>query len=199
MKTERIPAHCKHCGLLFPSAIALGPNATGVMKGNVQTCPNCGGFANILDGKWSVVEAGLKLLAGPEATVLVLQRLQLIFQQAQNSEDVNRDQLVEKINESVPHLGALTKLIPQTRSEIYAFLTLILMVISALLSQCSKPGSTEIHHHYHLQHPIEQPQKDNKPILISKGTTSEGVEYEFRSPQAPKGIRIHLIDDKGST
>jgi hypothetical protein len=141
----RIPAVCKTCGTIFPSAFSLEGRVH--LSGNLSgPCPRCGGVGAVLDGAYEIVGNAITLLSGPQWTVEHLRLLELRLRQAQAT---NADVEVVRgaLTESAPELRSLADVLPKTRSELYAFISMLLVVIGLMISCYEKEKDPQIEIH----------------------------------------------------
>ena len=126
------PAFCDNCGAIFPSEIG-GENSTNITYINCSSpCPYCGGKGSIPDGVYNFTGDVIRLLSGPQKTVEQLQRLAKIITAARESSE-EPSQTFEKIKREAPELRSIVDILPTTRIELYAFLTLIVIAISVII------------------------------------------------------------------
>ena len=98
----------------------------------------CGEMGHVPDGVFNFVGNTIEILSAPKRTVDELSRLANILRDAREQKR-NPEEVAEAIRKQVPELAGLADLLPKTRSELYAFLALIVAVI-ALLTQGSQSG-----------------------------------------------------------
>lgn len=143
----RVPAVCDNCGAIFASAIEA-TNSKNISFSNCTAgpCPACGGMGHIPDGVYNFIGNTIELLSGPGRTVSELERLANILKAARDN-GASLDQVKSEIQKNMPELSSLKDMLPKNRSELYAFLALILSVISILLSQIAsnKPIEVAVH------------------------------------------------------
>lgn len=131
-----MPAFCDSCGLIFKSPIALGNNVSNVsIQGAKVVCPNCRNIARIPDGIYNSIKNGIEFVSGPDISVKRLKDLSQVIQNIRDQNLTNNE--VEKIiKEDAPELQKLADVLPKTRNELYAFLAIILSILTLLISQC---------------------------------------------------------------
>ena len=128
-----MPAFCGSCGLVFPSGIVI-ENSTGIsLSGVGARCPRCGGIGSVPDGIYNVLGQTVQLLAGPGRTSEQLLRLKSTLEiardQQQETEEVRKAVLA-----AAPELTGLASAMPTTRTELYAFITVVLTLLALLVS-----------------------------------------------------------------
>jgi len=145
----RVPAFCDNCGCAFPSGFAVSGGGTLSMTGcKSGPCPACGEMGTVPDGVFSAAGEVIRLLAGLQKTVEQLQMLANVIVQARNTVD-QPNEAVEKIKREAPELNSIADALPKTRSELYGFLTVLLVAIGtviagAALYKDSSPSEAEI-------------------------------------------------------
>jgi len=136
-----IPALCNQCGSLFAfHGIQIGNGANVTMSGNlVGPCPNCGGFGSIPDGVYSSVGNILRIIAAATTnSALIGQKLNALrAAQLALVEDKADAKLVVQ---DTPELASFGDLVPKTRTELYAFLALLIAALVFLQSFSNKDG-----------------------------------------------------------
>jgi hypothetical protein len=131
--SQHIPAICDTCGTAFPSGIVMGPESSVTMVGNkAGPCPNCGGMGRIPDGFYKSVNNALHLITKVRETEQ-LRGLQVLLEKAQR-DNLSRNELSHAIETTAPAFGALRELLPNDRSELYNFVSMILAALALLVS-----------------------------------------------------------------
>jgi hypothetical protein len=131
----RVPAVCDSCGGFFPSPIeaSAATNITFSAVG-VGPCPHCGGSGHVPDGTYNFIGNSIQFLSGPARSVSDLERLAAILRNARQRqaslEDIRRE-----VADQVPELQRITDLLPRTRAELYAFIGILLAVLTLALGQ----------------------------------------------------------------
>lgn len=165
----RVPAVCDNCGAIFASSIEA-TNSRNISFSNCTAgpCPACGRMGHIPDGVYNFIGNTIELLSGPGRTVSELERLANILKAARDK-GASLDQIKSEIHKNVPELSSLKDILPKNRSELYAFLALILSVISILLSQMpsKQPSRVEVQsiiNNIYQQAPAPQKRKVQRPL-----------------------------------
>ena len=139
-----MPAFCDTCGTVFASGFWVencrNTSFSGCSSG---PCPNCGGTGHIPDGVYDVTANVIKLISGTAKSFHQLKQLADILRTAQK-ENLSKDEVVKRIDEEVPELTSLSSILPKTRNELYAFLTLILTAIGLLITAYSTATNTSL-------------------------------------------------------
>ena len=142
----RVPAVCDNCGMIFPSDFEV-KNSTNISFYGCGSgpCPGCGGNGHIPDGVYNFIGNSIELLSGPSRTVSELERLATILRQSRQ-EGSSLAQVGKRIQDEVPELSSLKDILPKSRSELYAFIAVILAIISLVLGQLKQkdPPKVEI-------------------------------------------------------
>lgn len=176
----RVPAVCDNCGAIFASGIEA-INSTNITFSNCGAgpCPACGGMGHIPDGVYNFVGNTIELLSGPARTASELQRLADILRKARKRK-ASLEEVAREIEGEVPELSTLIKdILPKNRSELYAFLALILSAISLILSQLAskEPGKVEINNvikNIYQQAPIQQKHQTPTQVLPERKKNKTG-------------------------
>jgi len=129
-----MPAFCDNCGTVFGSGFVFENCRNVTLSGNrVGPCPNCGGMGHVPDGVYDVTENAIKLIQGTIKTINQLQQLSALLVEAQK-QNLTKEQVQTNIKETVPELTNFASVLPQTRSELYGFIGIILTAIGLLIA-----------------------------------------------------------------
>lgn len=139
-----IPAFCDDCGTIFPSGFVADRAFTTTLVNNKSgPCPKCGGWGHLPDGTFNFIDNTIEILTGTERSVSELQRLQKILNDAQaKSIETNE---VKDILKRETAFKSIADLLPKNRTDLYAFITIILAIITIILSASrQKPSQQNI-------------------------------------------------------
>lgn len=100
------------------------------LKGNKETCPNCGEMASIVDGVFEVSGNILKLVSGPQFTRELLSQFARSLEQARRRE-IEPEELERKAAELNGELGQVVKQMPASGVRL---MPLLLIMLAALHS-----------------------------------------------------------------
>jgi preprotein translocase subunit SecA len=123
----------------------------------------------------------IELLSGPSRTVSELERLSKILSQA-HKDRISLEQVSKRITDEVPELSSIKDLLPKSRSELYAFIAIIITIIGIILGQLKKeqPPKVEVTQvlniicqQQKLQIP-ESPESKIQPKMILKAQNKVG-------------------------
>jgi uncharacterized protein YecA (UPF0149 family) len=130
-----VPAVCDNCGSFFPSGVEVKDSFHITFKGNVSgPCPKCGSLGHIPDGVYNIIGNTIKILSGPERTISELNQLAEILKQAKD-ENTSSNEVRDKIEEEAPEFISIKDFLPESKNELYVFITIILMIIQIIISQ----------------------------------------------------------------
>ena len=140
----KVPAVCDNCGTIFPSGFDLNNSINVTFIGcTAGPCPICGSTGHIPDGIYNFIENTIELLSGPSRTVAELQRLASILNIAKENQFSYQD-ISREIEKELPELSSLKDILPKTRTELYAFIAIIISIISLLVGQVSSSRQQKI-------------------------------------------------------
>ncbi len=138
-------AVCDNCKEIFPAGIGFDAGGTGITANleipdmAVGPCPKCGSTGRALAGVYRFVENTAELLQGPEHTTSELERLAEILRDARQR-GATAEELRQTIEQETPKLSELSSLLPRTRTELYAFLMVVLTAIQLILTTAHSRG-----------------------------------------------------------
>lgn len=139
-----MPAFCDTCATAFNSGIFVENSMNLSFTGNkAGPCPSCGGMGHIPDGVFNFINNTIEVLSAPERTILELTRFAQILREAKAKTET-REQVVSRIEQEVPALSSLGNLLPKNRSDLYAFITIVLAAISLFNQTLPTQNSTTI-------------------------------------------------------
>lgn len=187
----RVPAVCNNCGTMFPSDFEVS-DSTNISFSDCGAgpCPSCGGMGHIPDGIYNFIGNTIELLSGPSRTVKELHKLSEILEFSRNN-NYSHQEVTSAIDKQLPELASIKDILPKTRIELYAFVTLILSIILMIISQSSsgKPEKIEINNVinniYHNSQTLSEPTNTITPKYKKKKTgrndpcpCGSGIKYK---------------------
>lgn len=105
-----VPCYCPHCGTIFAATNIIGGGdgypATVHFVDSRTNCPNCGKWANIVDGEFILADDTLSLRSGPPLSRAIVDQLQRIAERVRDAE-ITPQQAVEEAAQIDPALGSL--------------------------------------------------------------------------------------------
>ena len=142
----RVPAVCDNCGAIFPSSFEVS-NSTNISFNVCSSgpCPVCGGMGHIPDGVYNFIGNTIEFLSGPKRSINELEQLATLLHRARTS-NVSTDALARELDESIPELASIKDWLPKTRTELYAFIALLLSTLTLIISQIQsgEPSKVEV-------------------------------------------------------
>lgn len=139
----KAPAVCNTCGTIFPSPFDILAENVGFFNIGVGPCPKCGGNGSIPDGIYSFINNTILLLSNRKRTKLELQNLVSILTEAKQKQATPQE-LSQIIQDELPELSSLKDIFPKTRTELYAFVAIILTIITILITSLGRNPATKI-------------------------------------------------------
>ena len=130
-----IPAFCDNCGAAFSSGFFLDNCTNITLSGNKSgPCPRCGGMGSVPDGVFNVIGGVIEQIGVIRSKTETLNKVVAILNSAAETK-VSSQQLAQSIRKETPELSSLADVLPKTRVELYAFITLLLAIIAFVISQ----------------------------------------------------------------
>jgi len=165
-----MPAFCDNCGAIFGSGFVFENGTNISLSGNkVGPCPNCGATGSVPDGVYDITGNAIKLISGTLKTVEQLKALSVILTNAQKNNQT-REEVDEQIQKETPELSSFASILPKTRVELYAFITIILMAIGLMITSSSNDSLSEDDVEQMIERAIQQsmqPQTNFKTLPYS--------------------------------
>lgn len=128
-----MPAFCGTCGLVFPSGFVVENSINVSFSGITAHCPRCGGVGRVPDGIYNVLGQAVQLLSGPNRSADQLRRLQTALEAAR-AEGQGPEKVREAILATAPELTGLASALPTTRTELYAFIGVVITLLTLLVT-----------------------------------------------------------------
>jgi hypothetical protein len=166
-----MPAFCDNCGAIFGSGFVF-ENCTNItLSGNkVGPCPNCGATGSVPNGVYDITGNAIKLISGTLKTVEQLKVLSTILTNAQKNNQT-REEVNEQIQKETPELSSFAAILPKTRIELYAFITIILMAIGLMITSSNNESLSDSDVEKMIEHAIQksiQPQTNFQKLPYSQ-------------------------------
>ena len=142
----RVPAVCDNCGTIFPSSFEVSNSTNISFSGcGAGPCPVCGGMGHIPDGVYNFLGNTIEFLSGPSRSIAELERLAALLERAKTS-NASSQAVAKEIDESIPELSSIKDWLPKNRSELYAFIALLLSALSLMINQSDsgEPSKVEV-------------------------------------------------------
>jgi len=129
----RVPAICNTCGTIFPSGFSVGARNVSLEDCITASCPHCGGVGQVPSGVYSALTSTALAVTAGNISESQLQRFLSILKDARKC-DASPDDVAKSIRSDVPELRTISDVLPKTRSEMYAFITMLIVLLSTLLN-----------------------------------------------------------------
>jgi ribosome-binding protein aMBF1 (putative translation factor) len=157
-------AVCDSCGFIFASPVAISGVLGSEIEGNRVQCPRCSGMGHIPDGFYNTVGDVISVIGSSSQSVAELQRIAEILRRARERK-ASREEVAETIRKEAPTLAKIAELLPKNRTELYAFLGVVIAILAL----------------------IEEPTPTNTTITINRAINQVIVEAA-REPGAAKNV-----------
>jgi uncharacterized protein YecA (UPF0149 family) len=167
-----LPAFCDQCGSVFSSGFSFENSRNITMSGCTSgSCPHCNGTLRVPDGVYDITGSVIKLVKGTLKTVEQFKHLTVILSNAQRLNQ-SKEQIDETIKKEVPELNSLASVLPKTRMELYAFITVILMALTFIIANMESNEELDINLdeliEQSIKKAISQPKEPPSPVESKK-------------------------------
>ncbi|MFI5295845.1 MAG: hypothetical protein ACHQ0Y_12575 [Thermodesulfovibrionales bacterium] len=139
-----IPSICLNpaCGLIFPSGVivertpgaekASEPEYVEFINCSGAACPKCGSEGRIPNGRYDIFgETLFAMLHDVADTEIIRQSIAVI--KTNIAAQATPEKIAEEMTKAAPELQTLWDCIPKTRVEAYAFITLLILVLTKFI------------------------------------------------------------------
>ncbi|WOC02878.1 SEC-C metal-binding domain-containing protein [Providencia sp. PROV024] len=139
-----IPAFCDVCHSVFPSGVSCNDLArVAIYDCNAGNCPKCGGRLIIHDGVYQAFNEAIQIIDAPNKTYEQITKYFNLIKEAKD-QGVSNQSITKKIEEEAPELFNLISLLPHNRSELYAFLALLLSFFTLFMDNKEQSTTNNI-------------------------------------------------------
>lgn len=168
-----IPAFCNQCGRVVSSGITAS-NCTNITISNCgSTCTFCGGEATTIEGTFSFIGDTIEIIKANNITKERLSKLLKVLEVKKST--ISSDELNETVVSEIPELKGLTSIIPNTKAELYAFISILISIIQLFLgSQTSVTNNINIENVYQ-QVQVQSQSEEYLPIQTYSNNQSKKV------------------------
>ena len=136
-----LPVICRRCGNVFSSGFSFENAKNVTLQGNLSQCPKCGAMGSVPDGQYNFYQDTIEFLGGPEWAATDLRAALRVLEKARD-EQTDIAELTKELEREAPALAAITRLLPENKSQAYQLIGLILLALNILLSQCTGVSET---------------------------------------------------------
>ena len=139
-----MPAYCDNCGAAFNSGFFLD-NCTNVTLSGIQSgpCPRCGSMGSVPDGVFNVIGGVIERISLLRDNEEILTKASEILTNALEVR-ASAQEVAQEIRRETPQISNLADVLPKTRVELYAFLSLIVLIIATILSNTDEYSDDEL-------------------------------------------------------
>ena len=128
-----IAAICDSCGLAFATPNLIGGNMQATFENCGINCPRCGKTASIIDGVHKALGNTVRILVSSERSKSQLEALRHALKNAAQLR-ASREEILDTIKAHAPELQSLVDVIPQKRSELYPFVSMIVLILASIIT-----------------------------------------------------------------
>jgi SEC-C motif len=155
-----VPAFCDSCGTAFRSGLVANDSSFSVSNFVSGPCPNCGSMGHVPDGLYRIAGDTIQILANSQRSVSHLQQIAEILRNAKQHGASPAD-IASTVKNELPELASLADTVPRTRAELYAFVSIILSIITILIAALNRNESPRIEIQNVMNGVIEQRQGES--------------------------------------
>lgn len=188
----KIPAVCDNCGLIFPSGFNLSKNAQNAYFDGCTSgpCPNCGSMGHVPNGVYNFIGSTINVLSGTTITKIELQRLSEILKSAQK-EKVTKEVVCQRISEELPSLSSIKDTLPRSRTDLYAFIAIIIAIISLITDYIKDKNPSKLEINQIIKNIYQmKPPSIREPIVPIRNKNIDKVNKIGRNESCPCGSGI---------
>lgn len=130
MNAAIIPVACPNCGALFASrGIQISGNVRNLtLSGNKETCPFCGGWANIADGIFNVADNIISVVTAPNITRQMLVAFSVAVKKAYVEKKPPED-LANEVGKIEPSFGDVVR---KSGGDTKLYVVVLLLILAAI-------------------------------------------------------------------
>lgn len=148
-----IISHCSSCGAIFQSRIIKIDNVVNLTLSNIEeTCPHCGGVANIAEGVFSATNGMLSIISAPDITQKMYQEFLGLAKKAKNKKLEDSD-FISAAKAIDPRLGTVAIL--ATRNKKLATLVFLIIWLKSCVAFDVKLDANQLYDQIFNQSNIE--------------------------------------------
>lgn len=170
-----VPAICQNCGALYAARVLEGAILKDTkLGGNPIPCPLCGSIGYVVDGLYSNIGNTIQIIASSISSQKQLKYLIAKLNDLKNGR-LSTIQFQESIRKDMPEIKSITDTLPKTRSELYAFIAILLTAITILISSLTQ-----------FSHPSERISKDDVDKIVAEAidkTVKDGILFDKKASQ----------------
>ncbi|MDP2815229.1 MAG: hypothetical protein Q8O19_00945 [Rectinemataceae bacterium] len=162
----QVPVICHNCEAFFGANILDGAILGNTRLGNNPIpCPFCGKMGYTIEGLYSSIGQTVQIIANSlnseKSLALLVQNLKQF-----KTRELDPRLFKKEIQQNVPELKKITDTLPKTRSELYAFVAVLLSAIALLISAITQSSSSS-------QSMTKEDVKEIVMVAISKTISEE--------------------------
>jgi hypothetical protein len=130
---QYVPAICTKCKTIFPAVSFAGAGLKATFVGcSAGPCPKCGSIGRIPNGRYDIFgDTIFALLHDVVDTEIIKQSIAVI--KTNIAAKAAPEKITEEATKAAPELQKLWDFIPKTRVEAYAFVTLLVLVLTKFI------------------------------------------------------------------
>jgi hypothetical protein len=191
-----IPNYCTNCKTHYSSGIFLDNVRNVTLKNNTSQCPKCGKSNKSLEGNFDIIRDTIKILNSSEFTLEQLFKFKDLFEKI-SSKTLSKNEITETLKLETPELNSLADILPQTRNELYAFITIIISILIFLINNSNnKENSTTVNIINNIQNDIQIQNNNIKIKNDGSFIIDNGMKFPYNLCECCSGKKTKFCDSK---
>lgn len=178
---------------MFPSGLVFN-NSTAITfaRCTAGPCPTCGGDGHIPDGTFNFVGDAIEVVQASDRSRAELLRFAAALREARER-GATAQEVRQVIEQQAPELKTLLDVLPRTRTELYAFITMLLALVAILTSHGDDGGESEVRPTVTLEEVIQEAMREGSGLDIRVQARPRAVH-----PEALQRAVRAVLDEKGA-
>lgn len=189
-----IPNYCTNCKTYYSSGIVLENVINAKLENNFSQCPKCGKSNKSLEGNFNIIGNTINILNSSDFTLEQLLKFKELFEKI-SSKNLSKEEVTETIKFNTPELNSLNAILPQTRNELYAFITIIITILMFLINNSNnKENLTTVKIINNIQNNIQIQNNNIKIKNDGSFIIDNGMKFPYNLCECGSGKKTKFCD-----